>query len=113
MSWEVLEILKAGASVQGLTASGAATVESVQWIGQRAVKVVLCDGAGRQMRLRPMNSVGRAEPVAVAKRGLPGVVAMAVEEFEWLKGLSAASRLIPSRDSLCAGLSTRSDRRYC
>ena len=70
----LLEILKAGAIVRALIASGVTTVESVQWTGQRAVKVVFCDGAGRQMRLRPMNSVGRAEPVAVAKRGRPVVL---------------------------------------
>ena len=46
MSWAVLENLKVGASVRGLTASGVTTVESVQWIGQQAVKVVLCDGEG-------------------------------------------------------------------
>ncbi len=48
MSWAVLEILKAGASVRGLTASGAATVESVQWIGQQTVKAIFCDGKERQ-----------------------------------------------------------------
>ncbi len=77
-----LEDLTAGLSVRGLTASGAATVESVQWIGHQAVKVVCCDGEGRQLRLRPMICFGRAEPVAVAKRGLPVVVVMAMEEFE-------------------------------
>ncbi len=34
-----LEDLTAGASVRGLTASGFATVESVQRIGQQALKV--------------------------------------------------------------------------
>lgn len=34
-----------------------------------------------------MTSSGRAEPVAVAKRGRPVVVVMAVEEFERLKAL--------------------------
>ncbi len=43
-----LENLTAGASVRGLTASGFATVESVQWIGQQAVKVIFCDGNERQ-----------------------------------------------------------------
>ena len=47
MSWAVLENLTAGASVRGLTASGFAMVESVQWIGQQAVKVIPCDGAGQ------------------------------------------------------------------
>ncbi len=37
-----------------------------------------------KIRLRPMISFGRAEPVAVAKRALPVVVVMAVEEFERL-----------------------------
>ena len=69
-----LEDLTAGASVRGLTASGAVKVESVQWIGQQAVKVIFRDGEGRQIRLRPMISFGRAEPVAVAMRGPPVVV---------------------------------------
>ncbi len=42
-----LEDLTAGASVRGLTASGAATVESVQWIGQQALKVIFRDGEGQ------------------------------------------------------------------
>ncbi len=37
-----------------------------------------------------MISSGRAEPVAVAKRGRPMVVVMAVEEFERLKALEEA-----------------------
>ncbi len=48
-----LEDFTADASVRGLTASGAATVESVQWIGEQAVKVIFRDGEGCQMRLRP------------------------------------------------------------
>ena len=48
MSWAVLENLKVGASVRGLTASGVTTVESVQWIGQKALKVIFCDGNERQ-----------------------------------------------------------------
>ncbi len=90
MSWAVLENLKVGASVLGLTASGVTTVESVQWIGEQALKVIFRDGEGRQIRLRPMISSGRAEPVAVAKRGRPVVVVMAVEEFERLKALEEA-----------------------
>ncbi len=43
-----LEDLTAGASVRGLTASGAATVESAQWIGEQALKVICCDGDERQ-----------------------------------------------------------------
>ncbi len=39
-----LENLTAGASVRGLTASGAATVESVQWIGQQALKAIFRGG---------------------------------------------------------------------
>ncbi len=42
-----------GASIRGLTASGAATVESVQWISQQVVKVVFYDSDGREIRLRP------------------------------------------------------------
>ena len=56
-----LKDLTAGASVRGLTASGVATVESDQWIGQQAVKVVFYDSDGRQMRLRPADPT-RAEP---------------------------------------------------
>ena len=44
----VLENLKVGASVRGLTASGTATVESVQWIDQQALKVIFRDGKERQ-----------------------------------------------------------------
>ena len=92
MSWAVLEILKAGASVRGLTESGVTTVESVQWISEQAIKVIFCDGKERQMRLRPMISPGRAKPVAVAKRGPPVVVVMAVEEFERLKSKDKSKR---------------------
>lgn len=42
--------------------------------------------------LRLMISFGRAEPVAVAKRGRPVVVVMAVEEFERLKALDAPAK---------------------
>ena len=49
----VLEISKAGVSVRGLTASGVATVESDQWIGQQALNVIFRDGKERQIRLRP------------------------------------------------------------
>ncbi len=38
-----------------------------------------------------MISSGRAEPVAVAKRGRPVVVVMAVEEFERLKTLDLSA----------------------
>ena len=44
----MLENLKMGASVRGLLASGFATVESVQWISQQAVKVIFRDGKERQ-----------------------------------------------------------------
>ncbi len=43
-----LEALTAGASVRGLPASGAATVESVQWISEQALKAIFHDGEGRQ-----------------------------------------------------------------
>ena len=87
-----LEDLTAGASVRGLLASGVTPVESVRWISQQAVKVTFCDGEGRQIRLRPMISVGRAEPVAVAKRGPPVVVVMAVEGFERPKAPDASAK---------------------
>ncbi len=35
-----------GASVRALTASGVTTVESVQWIGQQALKVIFRNGEG-------------------------------------------------------------------
>ncbi len=41
------EGLTAGASVRGLTESGVTTVESVQWIGEQAVKVIFRDGEGQ------------------------------------------------------------------
>ena len=88
----MLENLKVGANVRGLTASGAATVESVQWIGQQVVKVVFCDGKERQIWLRPMISFGRAEPVAVAKPGRPVVVVMAVEELERLNRIEQKAK---------------------
>ena len=47
-SLTALEDLTAGASVRGLTASGAATVESVPWIGEQALKTIFCDGKERQ-----------------------------------------------------------------
>ncbi len=43
-----LEDLTAGVSVRGLQASGVATVESVQWIGEQAVKAIFRDGNERQ-----------------------------------------------------------------
>ena len=45
-----LENLTAGASVRGFRASGAATVESVQWIGEQALKVIFSDGDGHEAR---------------------------------------------------------------
>lgn len=39
-----LEDLHAGTRVRGLTASGVTTVESVQWIGEQAVRVIYRDG---------------------------------------------------------------------
>jgi len=43
-----LEGITAGASVRGPIVSGVATVESVQWISEQAVKVIFCDGKERQ-----------------------------------------------------------------
>ena len=65
------------------------TVEFVQWISQQAVKAIYATAKNAKIRLRPMISVGRAEPVAVAKRGRPVVVVMAVEEFERLTEVEA------------------------
>ncbi len=45
-----------------------------------------------KIRLRPMISFGRAEPVAVAKRGRPVVVVMAVEEFERLDRIECKAK---------------------
>ena len=42
-----LEDLSTGTRVTGLGGSGAATVESVQWIGQQALKVIFRDSAGQ------------------------------------------------------------------
>ena len=42
-----LEDLTTGTRLTGLTASGIATVESVQWIGDQALKVIFRDGAGQ------------------------------------------------------------------
>ncbi len=70
-----LENLTAGASVRGLPASGAATA---------ATATNAKYGFGRLIIL------GRSEPVALAKRGRPVVVVMAVEEFERLKALEEA-----------------------
>ncbi len=46
-SLTVLEDLTAGASVRGITVSGVARVESVQWISEQAVKVIFRDYEGR------------------------------------------------------------------
>ena len=42
-----LEELATGTRLTGLAASGSATVESVQWIGEQAVKVIFRDGEGK------------------------------------------------------------------
>lgn len=42
-----LEELSTGTRVKGLAASGVATVESVQWIGQQALKVIFRDSGGQ------------------------------------------------------------------
>jgi hypothetical protein len=39
-----LEDLATGTRLTGLAASGSATVESVQWIGEQALKVILEQG---------------------------------------------------------------------
>ncbi len=41
-----LEDLTTGTRVTGFTASGTATVESAQWIGDQAAKVIFRDGEG-------------------------------------------------------------------
>ena len=87
-----LEDLTAGASVRGLLASGVTPVESVRWISQQAVKAIYATAKNAKIRLRPMISVGRAEPVAVAKRGQPVVVDMAVEESERLNRIERKAK---------------------
>ncbi|MDA2938965.1 SNF2-related protein, partial [Acidobacteria bacterium AH-259-A15] len=42
-----LEELSTGTRLSGLAASGVSTIESVQWIGQQALKVIFRDGAGQ------------------------------------------------------------------
>ncbi len=42
-----LEDLSTGTRLTGLVASGSATVESVQWIGDHALKVIFRDGDGQ------------------------------------------------------------------
>ena len=42
-----LEDLSTGTRLTGLAASGSATVESVQWIGEQALKVIYRDGDGQ------------------------------------------------------------------
>jgi len=39
-----LEDVKEGASVEGLTPSGTATVVKIEWFGDQAVKVIFEDG---------------------------------------------------------------------
>ena len=41
-----LEGLSTGTRLTGLAASGVATVESVQWIGQQALRVIFRDSQG-------------------------------------------------------------------
>jgi hypothetical protein len=45
--WRGLRISNTGTRLTGLAASGTATVESVQWIGEQALKVIFRDGDGR------------------------------------------------------------------
>ena len=42
-----LEELNTGTRVVGLVGSGAATIETVQWIGQQALKVIFRDASGQ------------------------------------------------------------------
>jgi hypothetical protein len=42
-----LEDLATGTRLTGLAASGSATVESTQWIGEQALKVIFRDGEGQ------------------------------------------------------------------
>ena len=42
-----LENVTAGTRCTGLASSGVATVESAQWIGQQALKVIFRDGGGQ------------------------------------------------------------------
>ncbi len=51
------------------------------------------------MGLRPMVSSSRAEPVALAQRGRPVVVVMAVEEFERLKALEEPTPVVKRKAS--------------
>ncbi len=87
-----LEDLTAGASVRGLLASGAATVESVQWIGQQTLEIIFRDGEGRQIRLRPVSWLCPRRAGAVAKHGRPVVVVVAVEEYERLTSKDISER---------------------
>ncbi len=97
-SLTTLENLTAGASVWGLLASGVATVESVQWIGERAVKVVFYDSEGRQNAASAgLIDPTRAEPGMLAKRGRPVVVVMAVEEYERLKTLDLSATTLAAK----------------
>ena len=41
-----LDDLTIGTRLTGLAASGSATVESVQWIGEQALKVIFREGEG-------------------------------------------------------------------
>ena len=50
-----------------------------------------------------MISFGRAEPVAVANRGRPVVVVMAVEEFERLKAIEARCDEAPKTPKIGKG----------
>ena len=50
-----LEDLKAGASVEGLTPSGAAKIVNIEWFGDQAVKVIYEDANGSVQRAMPEN----------------------------------------------------------
>jgi hypothetical protein len=62
-----LEDLHIGTRLTGLAAAGTATVESVQWIGEQALKVIFRDGDGHA---RPRSQI--AGILKEISDGLPG-----------------------------------------
>ena len=106
-----LEDLTAGASVRGLLASGVAKVESVQWIDEQPSRPSSVTAKNAKYGFSPLISFGRAEPVAVAKRGPPVVVVMEVEEFERLKALDASAKAPAAERRANEGRSPKSGHR--
>ncbi len=51
-----LEDLRTGTRLTGLAASGTVTVESVQWIGEQALKVIFRDGEDDVVRIVSENA---------------------------------------------------------